>query len=111
MLGVSMRPPHGSIAENPTSSSTTYRTLGAPSGAWGWRYGSQSGTESRESMLMVPWNGLVMVRVLRYAGAPAADVERALLACHHDLEALLRIDEVVVVVLADVDLDPVDATS
>ena len=35
MFGVSMRPPHGSMAENPTSSSTMYSTLGAPSGATG----------------------------------------------------------------------------
>jgi hypothetical protein len=35
MFGVSIKPPHGSIAENPTSSSTMYNTLGAPSGARG----------------------------------------------------------------------------
>src|SRR5215212_5505646 len=39
-----------------------YRTLGAPSGALGWRNGAQSGTESRSSMLMVPLNRLVMTR-------------------------------------------------
>ena len=57
MFGVSIRPPNGSIAENPTSSSTMYRTLGAPSGAIGWRYGSQSGTESLMSTLTTPRNG------------------------------------------------------
>ena len=57
MFGVSIRPPNGSIAEKPTSSSTTYRMLGAPSGAIGWRYGSQSGTESLMSMLTTPRNG------------------------------------------------------
>src|SRR5690349_23309467 len=59
-------------------------------------------------MLMVPWNGLVMVHVLRSTGAgggPDAD----LLACHHDLETLVGVDEVVMVVRAHVDLDPVDA--
>jgi hypothetical protein len=60
MFGVSISPPHGSIAENPTSSSTMYRTLGAPSGATGCMYGAQSGTESRMSMLMTPWNGLLI---------------------------------------------------
>src|SRR3954451_4798575 len=60
MFGVSISPPHGSIAEKPVSSSTTYRTLGAPSGATGCRYGSQSGTESRSSMLIVPLNSLLM---------------------------------------------------
>jgi hypothetical protein len=57
MLGVSIRPPKGSMAEKPTSSSTTYRTLGAPSGAMGWRYGSQSGTESLMSTLTTPRKG------------------------------------------------------
>ena len=60
MFGVSISPPHGSIAENPVSSSTMYRTLGAPSGATGCMYGAQSGTESRMSMLMTPWNGLLI---------------------------------------------------
>jgi hypothetical protein len=60
MFGVSIRPPHGSMAEKPTSSNTMYTTLGAPSGATGWRYGSQSGVESRSSMLMVPLNAFVM---------------------------------------------------
>src|SRR3954447_4720643 len=46
MFGVSMRPPQGSMAENPVSSSTTYSTFGAPGGATGCRYGSQSGIES-----------------------------------------------------------------
>src|SRR6266498_1563892 len=35
MFVVSISPPHGSIAENPVSSSTMYRTLGAPCGATG----------------------------------------------------------------------------
>src|SRR5512132_3814399 len=60
MFGVSIRPPHGSMAEKPTSSNTMYMTLGAPSGATGWRYGSQSGVESRSSMLMMPLNDFVM---------------------------------------------------
>src|SRR4029077_19805674 len=59
MFGVSMRPPNGSIAENPTSSSTMYRMFGAPSGAIGWAYGPQSGTESLMSILTTPWNGLL----------------------------------------------------
>ena len=58
MFGVSIRPPYGSMAEKPTSSRTTYSTLGAPSGASGWVYGSQSGVESLMSMLTVPANGL-----------------------------------------------------
>jgi hypothetical protein len=37
MFGVSIRPPQGSIAENPVSSSTMYRTFGAPGGATGCR--------------------------------------------------------------------------
>jgi hypothetical protein len=65
MFGVSISPPHGSMAEKPVSSSTMYRTLGAPCGATGCRYGSQSGTESRSSMLIVPLNGLLMCVALR----------------------------------------------
>ena len=34
--GVWIGPPKGSIAPNPTSSSTMYSRLGAPSGALGW---------------------------------------------------------------------------
>src|SRR5262245_32976466 len=60
MFGVSINPPHGSIAEKPTSSRTMSSTLGAPSGAFGCSYGPQSGTESLMSMLIVPLNGLVM---------------------------------------------------
>src|SRR5215469_2528830 len=45
------------MAENPTSSSTMYTTLGAPSGALGGSNGVQSGTESRMSTLIVPLNG------------------------------------------------------
>jgi hypothetical protein len=48
------------MAENPTSSSTMYTTLGAPSGAFGGSKGDQSGTESRMSMLTTPLNGLPM---------------------------------------------------
>ena len=48
------------MAENPTSSSTMYTTLGATWGATGWRYGAQSGTESRTSTLITPWNALPM---------------------------------------------------
>src|SRR5215213_5560955 len=57
MFGVSTSPPYGSIAEKPTSSRTTYSTLGAPSGAIGWVNGSQSGTESLMSMSIFPRNG------------------------------------------------------
>src|SRR5262249_59641052 len=60
MLGVSIKPPNGSIAEKPTSSRTTYSTLGAPPGAIGCLYGSQSGVESLMSMLTVPLNGLLI---------------------------------------------------
>src|SRR5262245_25388373 len=60
MFGVSISPPHGSIAEKPTSSRTISSTLGAPSCALGCSYGPQSGTESLMSMLIVPLNGLVM---------------------------------------------------
>jgi hypothetical protein len=60
MLGVSISPPQGSMAEKPTSSSTMYTTLGAPCGATGCRYGAQSGTESRTSTLITPWNDLPM---------------------------------------------------
>jgi hypothetical protein len=70
MLGVSINPPHGSIAENPTSSSTMYRTLGAPAGATGWTNGSQSGIESRSSRLIVPLNGFAIC-VLPLVGATA----------------------------------------
>src|SRR3954471_4014093 len=45
-FGASTSPPYGSMAEKPTSSRTTYSTLGASSGAIGWVNGSQSGTES-----------------------------------------------------------------
>src|SRR6266480_7542063 len=60
MVGVSMSPPHGSMAAKPTSSQTMKRTLGAPSGAVGCSYGSQSGLESRISRLTTPLNGLVI---------------------------------------------------
>src|SRR5512132_4547447 len=60
MLGVSISPPQGSMAENPTASSTMYTTLGAPWGANGWRYGAQAGTESRRSTLITPSNDLPM---------------------------------------------------
>jgi hypothetical protein len=76
MLGVSISPPHGSIAENPTSSSTMYRTLGAPEGATGCMYGAQWGTESRTSMLMTPWNGLLMDLDLALVGVSSIRHER-----------------------------------
>src|SRR5947209_469365 len=50
------------MAAKPTSSQTIKRTLGAPSGAVGCRYGSQSGLESRISRLTTPLNGLVKER-------------------------------------------------
>src|SRR3954452_3146759 len=68
MFGVSMRPPQGSIAENPVSSSTTYSTFGAPGGATGCTYGSQSGIESRSSTLIVPLNGLLIALPSSMAG-------------------------------------------
>src|SRR3954469_9655881 len=49
------------MAENPTSSSTTYTTLAAPSGALGGSNGDQSGTESRMSVLITPLNGLPII--------------------------------------------------
>jgi len=60
------------MAENPTSSSTMYTTLGAPSGAVGGSKGAQSGTESLMSTLMVPWNALLIrpVSVRRFAWYP-----------------------------------------
>ena len=58
----SIGPPNGSIAENPTSLSTTYSTLGAPPGAFGCRDGSQSGTGSLMSMLILPLDGRVIDR-------------------------------------------------
>ena len=76
MFGVSIRPPHGSIAEKPTSSSTMYRTFGAPSGATGCRYGSQSGTESRSSTLIVPLNGL-LIGVLSVLRSPSTSLPEA----------------------------------
>src|SRR5215469_1177275 len=55
------------MAENPTSSSTTYTTFGAPSGAVGGSKGVQSGTESLMSTLMVPLNALLIEPVSRPA--------------------------------------------
>src|SRR5580704_3780352 len=52
------------MAENPTSSSTTYTTFGAPSGALGGSNGVQSGTESRISTLIVPLNGSLIALLL-----------------------------------------------
>ena len=72
MFGVSIRPPYGAIAEKPTSSSTTYRMLGAPSGARGCAYGVQSGTESLMSMLMAPENGFAMSAPFRSGSAENA---------------------------------------
>ncbi len=37
-----------------------YRTFGASAGAFGWAYGSQSGTESRMSIPILPLNGVVI---------------------------------------------------
>src|SRR3954466_14263000 len=58
MLGVSMSPPNDSSAEKPTSSRMMYSTFGVPSGAITCAYGSQSGTESLISTLIVPLKGL-----------------------------------------------------
>jgi hypothetical protein len=43
-------------AAKPASSHTMYTTLAEPSGAWGGRYGAQSGSESRTSRLVTPLN-------------------------------------------------------
>jgi hypothetical protein len=40
------------------------RTFGAPSGAFGGMNGSQSGVESRMSVLMTPVNGVALVGLL-----------------------------------------------
>src|SRR5512144_2904812 len=80
MLGVSISPPHGSMAEKPTSSSTMYSTFGAPSGATGCRYGSQSGVESRMSTLITPSKRLPIVSPL----SSAAGVGRGLQLPHRD---------------------------
>src|SRR6266513_706144 len=69
------RPPNGSIAEKPTSSSTTYRMFGAPSGTVGWVKGPQSGTESLMSMLTVPVNCFGMAALLLVSNAPVVDKE------------------------------------
>ena len=70
------------MAENPTSSSTTKTTLGAPCGATaGWN-GDQSGTESRMSTLIVPLTG---DRGL--AGAFNAQVTRRAFALERRLQA------------------------
>jgi hypothetical protein len=37
IVGVSIGPPNGSNAPNPTSSHTIINTFGAPAGAFGWR--------------------------------------------------------------------------
>src|SRR4051795_12768925 len=55
------------MAEKPTSSSTTYTTLAAPSGALAGSNGDQSGTESRMSTLILPLNGSLMMGSLRSA--------------------------------------------
>src|SRR5208283_3245485 len=60
MFGVGIGPPYGPSAEKPTSSRTMRTTFGAPAGAFGGSNGLQSGTESRISMLITPWNGLVI---------------------------------------------------
>src|SRR5208337_676708 len=57
--GILILPPKGSQAARPVSSKSTNRMFGAPSGALGGRYGSQSGVESRTSSLMIPLNLLV----------------------------------------------------
>src|SRR4051794_19062260 len=67
-----------------------YRTFGAPSGAEGCVYGSQSGVESLMSMLIVPLNGLGMVVLSNGCGGRpdavrrlVADATNALRAQHH----------------------------
>jgi hypothetical protein len=60
IVGVSIGPPNGDSAPNPVSSHRMNMTFGAPLGAFGCSYGSQSGLESRRSRLIVPLNGLLM---------------------------------------------------
>ncbi len=61
MVGISIGPPNGDNAPKPVSSQTMNNTFGAPSGAFGCAYGSQSGVESRTSRLIMPLNGLLMM--------------------------------------------------
>src|SRR5208282_6907940 len=61
IVGVSIGPPNGDSAPNPVSSHKMNRTFGAPAGAFGCSYGSQSGVEWRTSTLIVPLNGLLIV--------------------------------------------------
>ena len=83
MFGVSISPPHGSIAEKPVSSSTMYSTFGAPSGATGCTNGSQSGTESRSSRLIVPLKRLLMRSPFRSDRRCNARPSRRADALHH----------------------------
>ena len=55
------------MAEYPTSSSTMYTTLGAPSGAFGGSNGAQSGSESRMSTLITPLKRSAIATLLRQA--------------------------------------------
>src|SRR4051812_26365521 len=64
------------MAEKPTSSSTTYTTLGAPSGALGGSKGDQSGTESRMSTLILPLNGSLITLSSDRSGGTAPIARR-----------------------------------
>src|SRR6059058_5688404 len=74
MFGVGTGPPYPLNNEKPTSSSTMYRTLGAPSGAFGASNGAQCGTESRMSTLITPLNRSLI--------APASHVWRGKKTTH-----------------------------
>src|SRR6185312_13254086 len=77
MFGVSIGPPKHDIAENPTSSSTIYTTLGAPAGAFGGSNGAQSGTESLISTLIVPLNGALIAPPCHSAFPACPDLSRS----------------------------------
>src|SRR5271165_6905279 len=66
--GILILPPNGDQAARPVSSKSTNRMFGAPSGALGGRYGSQSGVESRTSNLMTPLNSLLIFSLLTWSG-------------------------------------------
>src|SRR6476620_11099379 len=78
MFGVATGPPNTSIVPYPTSSHARNRTFGEPSGAFGARYGSQSGTESRTSTAILPLNSGAMCTSPNHAVAGPRRLE----PCH-----------------------------
>ena len=64
-VGISMRPPNGDHAASPVSSYSTKSTLGYLAGAFFGVDGSQSGTESQTSSLIMPLNFLSSCNCLR----------------------------------------------